>query len=171
MFCDEGFDLGRIGIYFKTSFLFAFYSLKTWGSFRIAADGEIDRLAEFGRMSSGQADEGNVLRRCGPDGNLGEELAFGNGTVNFDRQEYSYGEELTPLTELDVKMIRLFACNRDRIISREELLERVWGMAGDEVETRKVDMQIVKLRKKLEAAGRADDLIKTVRGAGYIYAG
>ena len=60
--------------------------------------------------------------------------------------------------------------DRGRIVSRRRLLKEIWGYADpDRVETRSVDMHIVKLRKKL---GReAGALIETVRGEGYRYTG
>ena len=55
-----------------------------------------------------------------------------------------------------------------RIVSRRMLLQEVWGFANPErIETRTVDMQIGKLRRKIEQA--TDSWIETVRGSGYRY--
>ena len=62
------------------------------------------------------------------------------------------------------------ARERGRIVSRRTLLAEVWGMAHvDHIETRTVDMHIVKLRKKIAADGGA--AIETVRGEGYRFSG
>ena len=67
-------------------------------------------------------------------------------------------------------MLALFARERGRIVSRRTLLLEVWGMAHVErIETRTVDMHIVKLRKKIAAGSGAG--IETVRGEGYRFAG
>jgi len=74
------------------------------------------------------------------------------------------------LTPRELELLRLFVRERGRIVSRRTLLAEVWGARNPErIETRTVDMQIAKLRKKLDAAG--DPLLETVRGAGYRYGG
>lgn len=58
--------------------------------------------------------------------------------------------------------------NSERPVSREELLEQVWGYKqADAIETRTVDIHIAKLRRKIEIAPKQPALIVTVRGEGY----
>ena len=66
-------------------------------------------------------------------------------------------------------MLVLFAANPDRVISRQELYEKVWHESMDGIETRTIDMHIARLRDLLKAAGAKQELIQTVRGAGYQY--
>jgi len=112
-----------------------------------------------------------ILRRTAPDSHLSGEIGFAGGKINFDRCEYIKDKKKVTLTELDLKTIRLFAINPGRALSRTELLEKIWGIVGDDLETRKVDMQIAKLRKKLLPDGTGEEVFQTVRGAGYLYAG
>jgi DNA-binding response OmpR family regulator len=71
------------------------------------------------------------------------------------------------LSARDVELLAYLHANRERAVSREELLREVWGFARvAHVETRCVDMHIVKLRRKLADVG-GDALIETVRGRGY----
>src|SRR5262249_9268182 len=74
------------------------------------------------------------------------------------------------LSRREVDMLSLFYRERGRIVSRRTLLVEVWGMAHvDTIQTRTVDMHIVKLRKKLGAADAGP--IETVRGEGYRFSG
>ena len=77
------------------------------------------------------------------------------------------------LTSRELAILALFLRERGRIVSRRTLLAEVWGTPDpDRVETRSVDMQIAKLRKKLGfAAQDAGGPLQTVRGAGYRFGG
>jgi DNA-binding response OmpR family regulator len=76
------------------------------------------------------------------------------------------GGEVT-LSARDVEVLAHLALER-RVVSREELLREVWGYQRVEgVETRCVDMHMVKLRRKLSRALPERSVIETVRGAGY----
>lgn len=64
----------------------------------------------------------------------------------------------------------MFVREAGRIVSRRMLLHEIWGFSNPEkIETRTVDMQIGKLRRKLDRG--EDSAIETVRGAGYRYSG
>ena len=67
------------------------------------------------------------------------------------------------LTRREFELLRYLVENRNRVISRDKLLERVWGW-DDSVETRSVDVHIGRLRSKLGTASRQ---IETVIGLGY----
>jgi DNA-binding response OmpR family regulator len=82
------------------------------------------------------------------------------------------GEAAVDLSAREVAILALLERERGRIVSRRALLAEVWGSPNpDGMETRSVDMQIVKLRKKLATGGDGAELIETVRGAGYRFAG
>lgn len=75
--------------------------------------------------------------------------------------------EQVHLTHKEFEMLRYLMRNRGIVISRDRLLEQVWGyvVAG---ETRTVDAHVQTLRKKLgEASAEAAALVETVRGVGY----
>lgn len=76
------------------------------------------------------------------------------------------GVEL-PLTRKEFDLLRVLLENKGRVLTREQLLERVWGVSFVG-ETRTVDMHVKTLRKKLAAASPgAEEAIGTVRGVGY----
>ena len=94
-------------------------------------------------------------------------LRLGALTVEGDALRARAGEATADLSRRDVEVLAFLAQAGERVVSREELLRQVWGYARvDAVETRAVDMHIVKLRKKLGPLG-AEEIIETVRGAGY----
>ena len=64
-------------------------------------------------------------------------------------------------------MLKCLLENRNRVLSRERLLERVWGYEQF-VETRSVDVHVGRLRKSLQR-GRESDPIRTVRSMGYAF--
>lgn len=75
--------------------------------------------------------------------------------------------EKVPIGERDTGILRCLAVNRDRVVSRDELLQAVWSVDPHRVTTRTVDMQIARLREKITRAGSSTEWIQTVRGRGY----
>ncbi len=69
------------------------------------------------------------------------------------------------LGHTEFKLLRVFMENPERVFSRGQLLDHVWG-SGTFIEERTVDVHILRLRKNLKPAG-ADRMLETVRGAGY----
>lgn len=70
------------------------------------------------------------------------------------------------LTELEVRMLELFFAREKELVTRQELLQKVWGMAPD-TETRTLDNFIVRLRKYFEKNPARPMHFRTVRGRGY----
>ena len=75
--------------------------------------------------------------------------------------------EIVSIGDRDADILRFLAVNRDRTVTRDELLQAAWGLDPHRVTTRTVDMQIARLREKLTRAGMNADWIETVRGRGY----
>ena len=76
----------------------------------------------------------------------------------------AYGENID-LGPTEFRLLQFFMTHPERVYTRGQLLDRVWG-DGVNVEDRTVDVYIRRLRKAL-ALGGHDDLLQTVRGAGY----
>jgi DNA-binding response OmpR family regulator len=96
---------------------------------------------------------------------------LGQGLIDFDRREIRWpGEERIELSETEVAILSFLVANRGRAVSREELLTRLWGIGPQKVETRTIDMHIVRLRNKLrDPLGKSNsDPIVTVRAHGYM---
>lgn len=93
-------------------------------------------------------------------------VAFGDVQLDFATMRARKNGNPVALTAFEFKLIRFFINNPDRVISREELLNAVWGYIGPQA-TRTVDNQIVKLRQKLEDDPAFPVHFCTVHGAGY----
>ena len=111
-----------------------------------------------------------VLRRTGGVRETAAPFAFGTWLVDPATLSAARGGETVALSRREIDLLGLLARERGRIVSRRTLLAEVWGMAHvDRIETRTVDMHIVKLRKKIAGDGGA--AIETVRGEGYRFSG
>jgi two-component system response regulator RegX3 len=94
-------------------------------------------------------------------------FAFGPWTVDPKNRVASCDGRSVELTDREVDLLALFARQRGQVVSRETLLQSVWGVARpDELFTRTVDVHVAKLRKKVDPP-RGPSLLATVRGAGY----
>lgn len=82
---------------------------------------------------------------------------------------YVRGEE-TELTPKEFELLRVLVAHPDRVYSRDELLERVWGYEYDG-DTRTVDVHVRHLRLKIERDSSNPEYIETLRGIGYRFKG
>jgi two-component system response regulator RegX3 len=107
-----------------------------------------------------------VLRRTGKgSGEATVSLAgvlFDGGTLSASKDGVSVA-----LTRREMEIICYLHRHRDRIVSKKALLTDVWGYADAEIETRTVDIHVLKLRKKIGRLLGDTPLIVTVRGEGY----
>ena len=97
-----------------------------------------------------------------------DELEVGGAVIDLARMTIARGSERAALTPREVGIVRWLHRHRDRVVSRAELLEHVFGQRGD-LQTRAVDMAIAVLRKKLEADPANPVVIVSVKGAGYAW--
>ena len=78
------------------------------------------------------------------------------------------GTEVLSFTRREMEILRYLSAHSERPVSREELLNKVWGYARTlDIETRTVDIHIAKLRRKIEPDPSDPRYLITVRGAGY----
>ena len=94
-----------------------------------------------------------------------QSLTNGKLTLNSHSHRVSVNDQAVELNHTEFKLLRYLMQNPDRVYSRSQLLDGVWG-PGTYVEERTVDVHVLRLRKALRAVG-LDDVIETVRGAGY----
>lgn len=105
-----------------------------------------------------------VLRRGGPAAE--DEMLCANGlTLDLASHRVSASETLLEMGPTEYRLLEFFMSHPERVYSRGQLLDRVWG-SNVYVEERTVDVHIRRLRKVLEPHGY-DALVQTVRGAGY----
>jgi|SRR5579884_458760 DNA-binding response OmpR family regulator len=95
-----------------------------------------------------------------------ESTDFGDVAVNLARMEVRRGNETVSMTPQEFKVLKYFLQNPERVISREELLNEVWGYANYP-STRTVDNHVLKLRQKLEKDPESPQHFRTVHAVGY----
>ena len=104
-----------------------------------------------------------VLRRAGADG--GDKVRAGVLEIDIAGHRVSADEAEIRLGPTEYRLLKFLVTHPDRVYSRAQLLDRVWG-ANVYVEERTVDVHVRRLRKAL-AEHAADNYIQTVRGSGY----
>ena len=99
-----------------------------------------------------------------------EKLTFSNLTLNLTRREVTLNDEPLPLKPKEYELLVFFAEHKEQMLSREFILERVWGwdFIGD---SRTVDVHVRWLRQKIEEDASDPKRIVTVRGGGYRFEG
>ena len=105
-----------------------------------------------------------ALRRASED--VAERYSFGDLEIDLARCEVRRAGKRVDLTALEFKLLAAFVRNRGRVLSREQLLDLVWGR-GTFVTDRVVDNHIVALRKKIEPKPSEPRYLLSVRGLGY----
>lgn len=105
-----------------------------------------------------------VLRRTGH-GPEEEVITQGDLSLDSAAHRVSAGEHKINLGPTEFRLLHFFMSHPDRVFSRDQLLDRVWG-SNVYIDDRTVDVHVRRLRKALSPHG-CDRLIQTVRGAGY----
>jgi len=93
---------------------------------------------------------------------------FGDNTINFENFKCIKGKKEYQLTSYEAMIIKYLIENKDKVVTRKELLENVWNMNPD-IETRTVDNFIARLRKRFEDNPSNPKYIVSVRSAGYMF--
>lgn len=92
-----------------------------------------------------------------------EEAKIGNVMINFQKRQVVHNQEVLDLTKKEFDLLSYLIRNRGRVLSRDEILNEIWGFEYDN-DTRIVDVHIFKLRSKLT---NTSIQIKSNRGVGY----
>ena len=97
------------------------------------------------------------------------EVAFGQCRLNLESHQLlgRNGTEI-PLTSMEFDLLKAFADHPNRTLSRDQLLEMAHNR-GWEPFDRSVDIRVARLRRKIEADPKKPQVIKTIRGTGYMY--
>jgi two-component system alkaline phosphatase synthesis response regulator PhoP len=112
-----------------------------------------------------------LLRRGrSPLATTAETYTFGTVQADFRRAEVRRDGKPLSLSALELRLLRHFIENRGLVLSREELLDRVWGYDATAV-TRTVDVHVASLRQKIESNPSRPQHIVTVHRLGYKFAG
>jgi DNA-binding response OmpR family regulator len=107
-----------------------------------------------------------VLRRIKSGSEKPEVHRFGNLEINFKKYEARKNGEPLQLSPREYELLKCFIEREGEIVSRDELLNLVWGY--DSIpDTRTIDAHIVKLRRKIEDKPEEPKIIVTIHGIGY----
>ena len=108
-----------------------------------------------------------LLRRSrGLTAAIGERVQLGDVQIDFHKHEVTRAGKSLALSPVEFRLLEYLVERRGALITREELLENVWGVDGDTL-SRTVDVHMAGLRKKIEADARYPRFLLTVKGAGY----
>ncbi|MCG8691534.1 MAG: response regulator [Minwuiales bacterium] len=98
------------------------------------------------------------------------EVQFGTCRLNLDAHKLFDSEGMeVPLTSMEFDLLKAFAEHPNRVLSRHQLLDMAHNR-GWEPFDRSIDIRIARIRRKVEADASKPQVIKTIRGAGYMYA-
>ena len=105
-----------------------------------------------------------LLRRAHPE-KIADRLQLGDVVLDRSTHKVSRGGAPLHLGPIEYRLLSVFLEHPHRVLSREQLLRRVWG-EDSEIDLRTVDVHVGRLRKILNSTG-GEDAIRTVRAAGY----
>lgn len=108
-----------------------------------------------------------ALLRRGDRPLLESAVTIGGITVDFAAHTVTLGVQPVPLSPKEYALLETLVRNRGQVLTRDVLLERVWGSEADPAGN-VVELYIHYLRRKLDSAGGDSSIIRTVRGAGYL---
>lgn len=107
-----------------------------------------------------------ILRRAAPPPAPAEDrfVRLGRWRFDPDRSELSAGSEILRLTDVEAGLLRVLAQASGAVVSRDELADR----SGMPINERSIDVQVNRLRRKIELDPKMPRYLQTVRGAGYV---
>ena len=106
-----------------------------------------------------------ILRRSAPArGHEATNIHIGSWRFDLSQEILMRGEETRKLTNIEAQLIKILASHDGRAVSRDELARRT----GVEGSGRAIDVQVTRLRRKIEEDTRAPKYLQTVRGKGYL---
>ena len=108
-----------------------------------------------------------MFRRLGRNAHVEEEtFQIGAAVIDAKKHTLTRARKSSPLTFYEVELLKLLYERREQPVSRDEILEKIWGVDG-RGHNRSVDNFVVKLRKMIEEDGKEPKHILTVYGHGY----
>ena len=105
-----------------------------------------------------------VLRRKSPE-LVDEPISIKGLTLDPNKHLLQYNNKTITIGPTEFKLLNFFMKNPDRVFSRNQILDKIWGNKSD-IDDRTVDVHIKRLRDTLKISGQ-ESLIKTIRGIGY----
>jgi DNA-binding response OmpR family regulator len=109
----------------------------------------------------------SVLRRYKRDSGNQEQVVIGNLVVDVSKAVVYKAQQEVFLSALEYRILLIFVNHRGQVLTRNQLLEEIWDIAGEFVNDNTLTVYIKRLREKIEDEPAKPDYIKTVRGIGY----
>src|SRR5690554_5822569 len=109
----------------------------------------------------------SVMRRYKGSTRERDVVEIDNVRINTQQGKVYKNKEEVTLTALEYRLLLVFANHPGQVLSRSQLLEQIWDVAGDFVNDNTLTVYIKRLREKLEDNHQKYKIIKTVRGLGY----
>ncbi|NQV48233.1 MAG: response regulator [Rhodospirillaceae bacterium] len=106
----------------------------------------------------------NILRRVPAAPELPDQVRLGDVVYDMVRGELSRGGEMIRLTDIEAALLKALAMRAGAVLSRDDLTE----LTGASGEGRAVDVQVTRLRRKIESNPKLPVYLQTVRGKGYV---
>ncbi len=108
-----------------------------------------------------------LLRRSAPE-RISDVLTFGDIVLDRSAHRVTRGVLEVRIGPTEMRLLVYFLENRGRVLSRQQLLDGVWGRDAV-IDERTVDVHVGRLRKALDVDASLEDPIRTVRGGGYVF--
>ena len=100
-----------------------------------------------------------------------DRLGFDGWVLDLRRRELTRpGGDPCPLTTAEFGLLEVFVTHPNRVLSRDQIMDLMKGQSWSPLD-RSIDNLVAKLRRKLESEADSSELVKTVRGLGYLFAG
>lgn len=117
----------------------------------------------FRRLSSGEAAEAEAPAT------MGHEVVMGRCILNLDTKRlYTREGEDVPMTSMEFDLLKSFAERPNRVLSRDQLLDLAHNRDMEAFD-RSIDIRIMRLRRKIEPDPQKPEVLKTIRGLGYMF--
>lgn len=129
--------------------------------------GADDYIAKPFRVRELMARIKSVMRRFGKD-KTDQIIKLGDVTVNLNEAKVTKNGNDVILTAMEYRLLLTFLNNRGKVLSRNKLLEEIWDVDGDFVNDNTLTVYIKRLRDKIERDPACPQIIRTVRGLGYV---
>jgi two-component system alkaline phosphatase synthesis response regulator PhoP len=135
---------------------------------KLGADDYLAKPFDFAELSA--RIEALLRRSRTPIASRSGSYRFGDVEVDFAHGEVRRGSGPIELTALEYKLLVHFVEHRGRVLTREQLLDEVWGYEATPI-SRTVDVHVAALRQKIEADPKRPAFLLTVHGRGYRFSG
>jgi DNA-binding response OmpR family regulator len=109
----------------------------------------------------------SVLRRTKQDAVRASAITLGDVVIYVDQARVTKGGRDIPLTAMEYKLLLTLASHSGQVLTRNQILENIWDIAGEFVNDNTLTVYIKRLREKIEDDPQHPKLIQTVRGLGY----